>query len=182
MTQLRQGSEEHAREMTVPVEYDAAREALAARCPAPRRSQIDDTLYRRADGALARLRRQDTVTRLSCTKPDLGLPDAPETIVLDGQASRRLLELLGFEAADRVRFIRETWRDCQFLLHLDRVEGLGDYLTVQAEQGAYPSKVYRRLALKRLKAMGIQPSWTGVDSPGAVPYTASITRAASAPS
>lgn len=170
------------RELTVPVDYVAAREALASRCPAPKRSQIDDTLYRRSDGALARLRRQDTVTRLSCTRPDIGLPDAPETIVLDYQASRRLLEILGFEAVDRVRYVRETWRSCQYLLHLDRVEGLGDYVTVQAEQGLYPPKIYRRLALKQLKSMGIQPAWGGVDSPEAVPYTASITRAASAPS
>lgn len=170
------------RELTVPVDHAAAREALASRCPAPRRSQIDDTLYRRPDGALARLRRQDTVTRLSCTRPELGLTDAPETIVLDHQAARRLLELLGFETADRVRFSRETWRECQYLLHLDRVEGLGDYITIQAEQGSYPPKIYRRLALKRLKEMGIEPAWAGVDSPWTLPYTASITRAASAAS
>jgi adenylate cyclase class IV len=170
------------RELTVPVAYAATREILTSTCPAPKRSQIDDTLYRRTDGALARLRRQDTVTRLSCTRPDIGLPDAPETIVLDHQASRRLLELLGFEAADRVRFVRETWRSCQYLLHLDRVEGLGDYITVQAEQGSYPPKIYRRLALKQLRAMGIRPAWSGVDSPEALPYTASITRAASAAS
>ncbi len=170
------------RELTVPVDYAAAREALAARCPAPKRSQIDDALFRRPDGALARLRRQDTVTRLSCTRPDIGLPDAPETVVLDHQASRRLLELLGFEAADRVRYVRETWRSCQYLLHLDRVEGLGDYVTVQAEQGLYPPKIYRRLALKQLRSMRIQPVWSGIDSPRHVPYTASITRAASAAS
>lgn len=177
------------RELTVPVDYAAAREALASRCLAPKRSQIDDTLYRRTDGALARLRRQDTVTRLSCTRPGTPIPkvpdtvavpgtsdrtDAPETIVLDYHASRRLLELLGFEAADRVRFIRETWRDCQFLLHLDRVEGLGDYITVQAEHGAYPPKIYRKLALKRLRDMGIHASWTGVDTSVDLPYTASI--------
>jgi adenylate cyclase class IV len=169
------------RELTVPVDHTAAREALAARCPAPKRSQIDDTLYRRADGALARLRRQDTVARLSCTVPALAA-DAPETIVLDMQAARRMLEVLGFEAADRVRFIRETWRECQFFLHLDRVEGLGDYVTIQAERGEYPPKIYRRLALKQLKTMGIRPVWGGVDSPEAVPYTASITRAVPAAS
>lgn len=171
-----------AQELTVPIDHAAAREALASRCPAPKRTQIDDTLYRRSDGALARLRRQDTVTRLSCTRPDIGLPDAPETIVLDYQASRRLLELLGFEAVDRVRFVRETWRSCQYLLHLDRVEGLGDYVTVQAEQGSFPSKVYRKMAMKQLRTMGISPSWAGIDSPNAVPYTASITHAASAAS
>ena len=77
------------RELTIPVSYAPAREALASRCPAPKRSQIEDTLYRRPDGALARLRRQDTVTRLSCSKPELGLQDAPETIVLDHQAIPR---------------------------------------------------------------------------------------------
>jgi adenylate cyclase class IV len=167
------------RELTVPVDYGTAREALSSRCPAPKRSQIDDTLYRRKDGALARLRRQDTVTRLSCTTQEPGRSDAPETIVLDHQAARRLLEVLGFEAVDRVRFIRETWRSCQYLFHLDRVESLGDYVTIQAEQGAYPPKIYRKVALKRLKSMGITPSWSGVDSPGTVPYTASITRTAS---
>ena len=89
-----------AQEMTVPVDCARAREALSARCPAPKRSQIDDTLYRRPDGAMARLRRQDTVTRLSCSRPDI-VGGAAETIVLDHPASRRLLELLGFEAVDR---------------------------------------------------------------------------------
>jgi adenylate cyclase class IV len=170
------------RELTVPVDYLAAREALAAACPAPRRSQIDDTLFRRADGALARLRRQDTVTRLSCTRPDLELPEPPETIVLDNDASRRLLDLLGFEAVDRVRLARETWRSCQYFVHLDRVEGLGDFITLQAERGRYPAATYRKIALKYLKSLGIEPAWEGVDKAEALPYTASITSAASAPS
>lgn len=170
-----------AQELIVPVDCAQAREALASRCPAPKRSQIDDTLYRRADGALARLRRQDTVTRLSCTRPDI-VGGAAETIVLDHQAARRLLELLGFEAADRVRLARESWRDCQYLLHLDRVEGQGDFLTVQALQGTYPPKVFRKTALKRLKSLGIVPKAAGVDSPPGLPYTASITRAVSAAS
>ena len=170
------------RELTVPVDYLAAREALAAACPAPRRSQIDDTLFRRDDGALARLRRQDTVTRLSCTRPDLDLSEPPETIVLDNEASRRLLDLLGFEAVDRVRLARETWRSCQYLLHLDRVEGLGDFITLQAERGSYPPAIYRKLALKFLKSLGIHPAWEGVDKAKDLAYTASITGAATAPS
>lgn len=170
-----------AQELTVPVAYAAAREALSSRCPAPRRSQIDDTLYRRQDGAMARLRRQDTVTRLSCSRPDV-VGVAPETIVLDFQASRRLLEILGFEAVDRVRFARETWRDCQYLLHLDRVEALGDFLTVQALQGTFPPKVFRKTALKRLKTLGIEPRWTDLDSTEGLPYTASIAHAVSAAS
>lgn len=170
------------RELTIPVAFEAAREALLARCPAPKRSQIDDTLYRRQDGALARLRRQDMVTRLSCSRPDLHLPSPPETIVLDPQASRRLLDLLGFEPVDRVRFARETWRSERFLLHLDRVERLGDYLTVEAIQGSYPAATYRKVALKHLRNLGIRPSWDNLDSPGGLPYTASITRAASAAS
>lgn len=170
------------RELTVPIDYAAAREALAERCPAPKRTRIDDTLYRNRDGASARLRRQDTVTRLSCTRPDAFEAEAPETIVLDLRASQRLLEMLGFEAVDQVRFLRETWRSCQYLLHLDRVEGLGDYLTVQAEQGTYAPATYRKMALKWLKSLGLRPAWSGVDTPEALPYTASITRAVSAAS
>lgn len=170
------------RELTVPVDHQSAREALMASCPAPRRSQIDDTLYRRSDGALARLRRQDTLTRLSCTRPDLKLAEDPETIVLDHVASRRLLDILGFEAVDRVRLVRETWRSCQYFVHLDRVEGLGDFLTLQMEQGAYPAAKYRKIGLKYLKSMGITPVWEGIDKSKALPYTASIACAVSAPS
>ncbi len=170
------------RELTLPVDYAAAREALTSNCPAPRRSQIDDTLFRRSDGVLARLRRQDTVTRLSCTRPDLELPSPPETIVLDNEACRRLLDLLGFEAVDRVRLARETWRSSQYLLHLDRVDGLGDFITLQASQGAYAPAAYRKIALKFLKSLGIFPLQEGVDRSGDLPYTASITSAASAPS
>lgn len=170
------------REMTFPVDRADARAALLANCPAPRRSQIDDLIFRRDDGVLARLRRQDTVTRLSCTRPDVLSPDPIETIVLDHQACRVMLELLGFEAVERVRLNRETWRSCQYHLHLDRVEGLGDFITIQAEAGLYPPKIYRRLALKFLKNLGIRPVQTGVDSLAALPYTASITRTASVPS
>ncbi len=170
------------RELTIPVGYAETREALMKGCPAPRRSQIDDTLFRRPDGALARLRRQDTVVRLSCTRQDLELPNPPETIVLDGEACRRALEILGFAPVDRVRLTRETWRSFQYFLHLDRVEGLGDFLTLQAERGSYPPKTYRKIALKFLKNLGIRPAEAGVDTAGPLPYTASITRAASAPS
>ena len=170
------------RELTIPVDYAAAREALTASCPAPKRSQIDDTLYRRADGALARLRRQDTVTRLSCTRAGLELPSPPETIVLDAEACRRLLELLEFAPADRIRLTRETWRSCQYFLHLDRVERLGDFVTLEAERGAYPPQIFRKIALKYLKSLGVLPAWEGVDKAKGLAYTASITRAASAPS
>src|SRR5882724_1858975 len=122
------------RELTVPVEAASARLALSVECALLKRSQIDDTLFHRPDGVMARLRRQDTVTRLSCTHPG-ALADAPESIVLDHQACRKMLELLGFSAADRVRFSRETWRHCQYLLHLDRTEALGDFLTLEAEAG-----------------------------------------------
>ena len=162
------------RELTVPVDYAATRLALTTNCPAPKRSQIDDTLFRRSDGALARLRRQDTVTRLSCTIPNLELPEPPETIVLDNEASRRLLDLLGFEAVDRVRLVRETWRSCQYFVHLDRVEGLGDFITLQAERGSYPPSLYKKIALKFLKSLGVKPAWEGVDRAEALPYTASI--------
>ncbi len=172
------------REFTLPVEAVTAREALALACNFTKRSQIDDILFRRSDGVAARLRRQDTVTRLSCTHPG-ALVDAPETIVLDHQACRKLLERLGFDPVDRIRFTRETWRYCQYLLHLDRTETLGDFLTLEAEAGTASHHSYRRQALKFLKNMGIssqEPAagpkeskgLCGVDSSSDLPYTAPI--------
>lgn len=161
------------RELTLPVDAVSAREALNAACTFFKRSQIDDALYRRGDGVAARLRRQDTVTRLSCTHPG-ALADAPETIVLDYRACERLLTLLGFDAIDRVRFTRETWRHCQYLLHLDRTEALGDYLTLEAEAGTASHPMYRRQALKFIRKMGISPLQPGVDSSSDLPYTAPI--------
>jgi adenylate cyclase class IV len=161
------------RELTFPAAYAEARETLMRRCPAPKRSQIDDVLYRRPDGVLARLRRQDAVTRLGCTRPDI-VSGAAETVVLDHAAARRLLDLLGFEAVDRIRLARETWRDCQYLLHLDRVEGQGDFLTVQDVQAAYPARIFRKMAVKRLNTLGITVGAADLDSPGSLAYTASI--------
>ncbi len=161
------------RELTVPVEAVTAREALSAVCTLQKRSQIDDTLFHRPDGVAARLRRQDTVTRLSCTHPG-ALADAPESIVLDPQACRSMLELLGFKAADRVRFSRETWRHCQYLVHLDRTETLGDFLTLEAEAGSVSHHAYRRTALKFLRQMGVSVLEPGLDSSEKPAYTAPI--------
>lgn len=161
------------REFTLPVHVESAREALGAVCSLVKRSQVDDLLFRRPDGVLARLRRQDTVTRLSCTHPGV-MSDAPETIVLDHAACRRFLELLGFEMIDRVRFMRETWRHCQYLLHLDRTEALGDFLTAEAEAGTASHQAYRRQVLKYLRNLGVSPTEPGVDSSTDLPYTAPI--------
>ncbi|MFA5854089.1 MAG: CYTH domain-containing protein [Patescibacteria group bacterium] len=172
------------REFVLPVDASSAREALRTVCNPVKRSQIDDSLFRGPDNITARLRRQDTVTRLSCTHPS-ALSDAPETVVLDYRACQRLLELLGFEAVDRVRFSRETWRQCQYLIHLDRTEALGDYLTVEAEVGSASHQNYRRQVLKFLRNMGIlplepgsypvdKPGLYGVDSSTDLPYTAPI--------
>lgn len=168
----------------LPVECLTARESLQAVCSLLKRSQIDDTLFRRSDGVTARLRRQDTVTRLSCTHPG-ALADVPETIVLDFQASRRLLELFGFEAVDRVRFRRETWRHCQYHIHLDQTESFGDFLTIEAEAGSASHQSFRRQVLKFLRNLGIFPlepeacpvdklGISGVDSSTDLPYTAPI--------
>jgi adenylate cyclase class IV len=172
------------REYTLPVAAALTREALITSCNLVKRSQIDDILFRRSDDLMARLRRQDTVTRLSCTRPH-ALADIPETIVLDHAACRRLLEMLGFEAVDRVRFKRETWRYCQYQMHLDQTEALGDYLTIEAEAGSASHESYRRQALKHLKSLGIsplepgacpvdKPDLVGVDSSTDLPYTAPI--------
>lgn len=161
------------RELVLPIEVTPAREALMAACSLLKRSQIEDTLLRRPDGVLARVRRQDTVTRLSCNHPGV-FTDTPETIVLDHHSCRRLLEILGFAQIDHVRFSRESWRVCQYLLHLDRVEKLGAFLTVEAEAGETSMYVYRRQTLKFLKKMGISPQEPGVDSSDNLAYTAPI--------
>jgi adenylate cyclase class IV len=172
------------REFVLPVDAVSAREALRTACSLVKRSQIDDSLFRRSDDVTARLRRQDTVTRLSCTHPN-ALSEAPETIVLDYRACQNLLELLGFEAVDRVRFARETWRQCQYLIHLDRTEVLGDYLTIEAEVGNASHQSYRRQVLRFLRNLGIlplepgacpvdRPGLYGVDSSTELPYTAPI--------
>ena len=161
------------RELTIPVDAPLTRECLGTSCAFLKRSQIDDAFFHRPDGRTARLRKQDTVTRLSCTHPD-SIADAPETIVLDYRASERLLEVLGFAPVERIRFTRETWRHCQYLLHLDRTEALGDYLTVESEAGTMHPHLYRRQTLKSLKKMGICPLEPGVDSSTDLPYTAPI--------
>lgn len=93
-----------------------------------------------------------------------------------------MLDLLGFEPVDRVRMVRETWHSLHYLLHLDRVEGLGDFITLQVEHGTDMPGTYQKIAMKFLKSLGITPTWETVDKAGALPYTASITSAASAPS
>lgn len=162
------------REFTLEVAYDVAKEALSSGCAFLKRSQIEDAYFGRPDGVMARLRRQDTVTRLSCNAPGVFDPDAPETIVLDPIACRRLLELCGFEAQERVRLSRETWRSCQFLLHLDRVEGTGVFLTLESDVGTLSAHGYRRQALKFLKNLGISAAAAGVDSLPGFPYTAPV--------
>ncbi len=172
------------REYTLPVDAASAREALRSSCALVKRSQIDDALFRRPDNVSARLRRQDTVTRLSCTNPGT-LAEPPETVVLDYQACSRVLELAGFKPVDRVKFKRETWRYCQYLLHLDQTEVLGDYLTAEAEAGTASPHAFRRQVLKSLKNLGILPlepnacpvdkqDVYGVDNHSKLPYTAPI--------
>lgn len=161
------------RELTLPVDAPATRACLTTACTFVKRSKIDDTLYRRPDGVIARLRRQDTVARLSCTRAG-ALSDAAETIVLDAQACHKLLALLGFETADRVRFTRDTWRYCQYLVHLDCTETLGDFLTVEAEAGGTSPYAYRRQAMRFLKQFGIASLEPGVDIPEEASYTAPI--------
>lgn len=162
-------------EIVFPIEYALAREALEGQAALVKRTQIEDAYFTAPDGAIARLRRQDTVTRLSCTRSLArgGPGEAPatvETVVLDHHACLRLLGFIGFREVERLKFLRETWRKWQYAIHLDRVAGMGDFLTLEQEGPAPSPKKARQQAKKFLKALGI----AGLDMPRALPYTAPI--------
>lgn len=167
---MRRGSE-----IVFPADAARAREALTGQASLVKRSQIEDAYFSAPSGAVARLRRQDTVTRLSCTRapgsgsPD-GTPPSAETVVLDYQACRRLLDLLGFREVERLKLARETWRKWQYVIHLDRVAGMGDFLTLESEGPALSPKKAKSQAKKFLKGLGIG----GLDMGPAAPYTAPI--------
>lgn len=162
-------------EIIFPVDLVQAREALMGQASLVKRSQIEDTFFAAPSGAVARLRRQDTVTRLSCTRaPGNGshggsLPSA-ETVVLDHRACRRLLDLIGFREVERLKLARETWRKWQYVIHLDRVAGMGEFLTLEFEGPIQAPKKAKSQAKKFLKGLGIG----GLDMCPAAPYTAPI--------
>lgn len=172
-------------EITITIDFEEARQLLAGGGVAfVKRSQIEDVFFANAAGDVARLRRQDTITRLSCTKPLFGGPmENCETIVLDFRACQRLLTMFGFRDTVRERLIRETWRKCHYGIHLDRLQDGEDRLTLEAEAWHDNDLRMKRQAVKFLKSLGIsckiklgKPT---VDKSTAAAYTAPVGNALS---
>ncbi len=166
-------------EIVVGTPYASAREALALKAVFMRRTQVEDAYFENGRGDTARLRKQDTVTRLSCTRP-LGdiTRECPETIVLDFLACVKLLIRFGFTEAAREKYVRETWKRHHYALHLDRFPDAPARLTLEAEAWAEDDRRMKRQALKFLKSIGIsckiRPQRSDIDKPRGLPYTAPI--------
>jgi len=146
-------------EYVVPVEHDDIRDRLGRRAAFVKRSQIEDVYLIGASGRdIVRLRRQDTVTRLSSTRRlDLdGLEENHETIVLDFRASLAMLQSLGFVETDRLKLTRDAWRKNQYSLFLDRIEGMGEFLVLEAEIKGDNERREKRAALKFLRSLGVK--------------------------
>ena len=145
-------------ELVVPIPYEEAREILSRETTFLRRSKIEDCFFiRPGSEEIVRIRRQDTLARLSCSRRIS--PDEPEesheTIVLDARACTGLLSMLGFEAAETVRLTRDAWKKHLYNLHLDRIEGMGDFLTIETEVKYDNHRRLKRAALDLLRGLGI---------------------------
>jgi adenylate cyclase class IV len=166
-------------EIVIEVRHEEAREALANRAAHVRRTGIEDAFFRDRKDAVVRLRRQDTVSRLACLRPSR-TEEPPETVVLDYRAARQMLLDLGLSEIGSASIIRETWRSGPYLLHLDRVRGIGDFLTLEASAEGRISLKTKRRAVQALKGLGFQAAVRdcrlGVDSPRLSAYTAPINK------
>ncbi len=145
-------------ELIVPVAYADAREALSNETTFLRRTRIEDTYFTRPDSdEIVRLRRQDTLAKLSCARRLSADEPAEyhETIVLDARACAQLLAMLGFRTSETVRLTRDLWKKHLYSLHLDRVENQGDFLTVETEVRHDNHRRLKKAAFSLLKALGI---------------------------
>lgn len=162
----------------LPTDFSAAHELLSAQATFLKRTQCEETPFRATDGFEARLRRQDTVSRLAWSER----PDGEaclETVVLDHRACHAFLERIGLAALPAKRFMRETWKKHCYVFHLDRLESGPDLLTVECEPDpSVPPTRTRRQALKCLKMMGIEPLQSApvprIDSLPSPVYTAPV--------
>lgn len=166
-------------EYVVPADRQDAKARLDGKAAFVRRSQIEDAFFLNPAGAAVRLRRQDGLCRLACTRPIA--EDVPETVILDHGACLEFLRRLGFREAGRVRVIRDVFRYRHFGLFVDRVEGLGDFLVVEAEAGKKAARRLEAEAKALLRELGLfeeaplpRPSWSAIDMAGALPYTGPV--------
>lgn len=169
-------------EYVIPVDFWAAKEILETEATFLRRSKIEDSYFEDACGHLARLRKQDTITRLSCTSKAVvdEIADAHETVVLDHRATEAMLGMLGFSRNETVRLTRDSFRMHHYAIALDRVEGLGDFLVLETEAGTLEPARLRHAAERFIGKLEIPLKGlpgtrdSGLDSFSPLPYTRAI--------
>lgn len=142
-------------EYALPVEPESTRDALWAAGTFLKRTQIEDVYFENAASDLVRLRRQDGVARLSCTRQLTaeGLEDHGETIVTNFAACREVLRLMGYGEVETVRLTRDTWRRDHYSLHLDRVAGIGSFLVLECQTDGLPEVTLKNRARRLLKSL-----------------------------
>lgn len=169
-------------ELIIPIDFWEAKEILHEKASFTKRCRIEDIYFESSAGDIARLRRQDTISKLSCTKPlNRGIT---ETIVLDFRASQELLSSLGFTQVERVAVTRDIFRYQHYAVYLDQVDTIGEFLIMEAEAGRKRLSVLEKSARKVLRSLEIpwepenHPALTAIDTTGALPYTKAIKFAA----
>lgn len=169
-------------EYVISVDYWVAKGILEAETTFLRRSKIDDRYFEGPKGNLARLRRQDSLTRLSCTKKEVidEIVEAHETVVLDHRASTAMLGMMGFTSTEDIRLTRDSFRKHHYALHLDRVEGVGDFLVLETDAGEMEPARLKRAAERfigklEIPLKGVPASRRSrLDSFSCLPYTRAI--------
>jgi adenylate cyclase class 2 len=80
-----------------------------------------------------------------------------ETDVGDDRAMREILERLGFEPAAVVEKERERFAFAGYVVTLDRVSDLGEFVEVEREAGPYGIETVRDGAYDVLRELGLDP-------------------------
>jgi len=169
-------------EYVVPVDFWGAKEILEQKATFLRRSKIEDAYFSGPGDAIARLWKQDSLTRLSCTKKEVidEIIEAYETVVLDHRASIAMLDMLGFSKSEEIRLTRDSFRKHHYAISLDRVEGLGDFLVLETDAGEIAPARLKHTAERFIGRLEIplkgRPASlkTNLDSFSSLPYTRAI--------
>lgn len=152
-------------EYVIPVDYWPTKEILEEEATFLRRSKIEDVYYEGPEESLARLRKQDMLSRLSCTKKGIidEMIEAHETVVLDHRAVVAMLDMLGFTEVERVELTRDSFRKHHYSISLDRVKGLGDFLVVETTPAGLTSARLTRAAERFVDKLDIPLKGTQKD-------------------
>ena len=120
--------------------------------PARSFADTDEALrVRREDGEAALTYKGPRVDDASKTRREV------ESAVADPAAVDEALEALGFSPAAAVRKRRERWTLDGYLVTLDAVEGLGEFVEVEATGEAGEVDALRRGAEALLERLGLDP-------------------------